>query len=179
MSQATREPTLEDIAAAREAIGTATPSTVLDAFLPKPVTHLGQKLVSITAGHELLFAQISHPLATGKKWEDIDVLMALFIFSRPSRTLFEMVADDTFDPQFFSFLDSIPVADIEKLGHDMVAHWMRSRAAAIAMENPHSTAKKKAEASAGGSPPSPPPAKSTAGFRTWLSTTFRWPKSSR
>ena len=143
------------------------------------VTHLGQTLVPITAGHELLFAQISHPLATGKKWEDVDVLMALFIFSRPSRQLFQMVAEDSFETAFFAFLDTIPTGDIQQLGHDMVAHWVRSRAAAIPMENPHSTAKKKAVASAGGSPPSPPPANSSAAFRTWLSTTFRSLRFSR
>lgn len=175
----TREPTLEDIAAARDAISAGTPEAVLNAFLPRPVTHLGQTLIPITAGHELLFAQIKHPLSTGSKWEDIDVLMALFIFSRPSRHLFEMVGNDTFEREFFGFLDSIPVADIEKLGNDMVAHWLRSRSAALAMENPHSTTKKKAAALDGGSTPSPVPAKTSDGFRKWLSTTFPSRKSSR
>jgi hypothetical protein len=180
MSEPTKpEPNLDDIAAAMNAVDGRTPSNVLEAFLPKPVTHLGQKLVPLSAGHELLLAQISHPLATGTKWEDSDVLMALFVFSRPSRLLFAMVADSTFEAEFFAFIDTIPTADIPKLGQDMVSHWMRSRATALAMESEHSTGQKKTADLDGGSTQSPPHAKSTAGFRRWLSTTFRFAKSSR
>jgi hypothetical protein len=171
-------PTLEDISAAVMETDGRTPAAVLDAFLPKTVTHLGQKLVPISAGHELLLAQTAHPLATGEKWEDIDVLMALFIFSRPSRLLFSMVADDTFEAEFFIFIDTIPSADIAKLGHDMVAHWVRNRATALAMENEHATTQKKTVGSVGGSTPSAQLAKSTGGLRTWLSTMCRFLKSS-
>lgn len=129
------EPTIEDIAAARQSSDGKIPSTILDAFLPKPKTIFGQTLVPLTAGHELLLGQLDHPLATGQPMEDSDVLMALFVFSRPSRDLFAMVSNDTFEPAFFKFIDSIPPADIEKLGHDMVAHWVSGRATAIALES--------------------------------------------
>lgn len=170
-------PTLEDIAAAREAADSATPSAVLEAFLPKPVSHLGKKLVPITAGHELLLGQLGHPLATGAKWEDIDVLMALYVFSRPSRDLFSLVGEDTFEAEFFAFIDTIPTADIRALGQDMVGHWMRSRATAIAMESSHASTQKKTADSAGSSRLSARLAALTAGFRTRLSTTFRSAKS--
>jgi hypothetical protein len=136
-------PELTDIAAAMEAVDGKTPTTVLEAFLPKVATHLGKRLVPLTAGHELALAQLGHPLATGTKWEDVDVLMALFVFSRPSREVFAMIAGGTFEDDFFGFIDSIPSADIPKLGNDMVAHWMRSRATALAMESPTPGTQKK------------------------------------
>jgi hypothetical protein len=173
------EPTLEDIAAAQAAMEGKTPLAVIEAFLPPITSHCGQKLVPISAGHELLLAQIDHPLSTGAKWEDSDVLMALFVFSRPSRITFAMVADGTLEAEFFAFIDAIPATDIPKLGQDMVSHWMRSRNTALAMENEHSTAQKKTAVSDGGSTPLPRLARLTDGFRTWLCTTFRSLKSSR
>lgn len=172
------EPTLQDIAAAMLAADGKTPTVVLDAFIPKPASHLGQALVPLSAGHELLLAQTGHPLSTGEAWQDIDVLMALFIFAHPSRLLFAMVADGSFEAGFFAFIDRIPTADIPRLGQDMVSHWLRNRTTALAMESEHATAQKKTAVSAGGSTLSARLAKSTAGVRTWLSTTFRSPKSS-
>jgi hypothetical protein len=166
-------PTLDDISAAMMAVDGKTPAAVLEAFLPQKVTHLGQTLVPLTAGHELALAQLGHPLATGKAWEDIDVLTALFIFSRPSREVFAMIAGGTFEADFFLFIDSIPTADIPKLGADMAAHWMRSRATALAMESPHPSAQKKTADSAGGSTLSARLAALMDGPRKWFSTTFR------
>ena len=142
-------PDLNDIAAALAAADGKTPAAVIDAFLPKPVTHLGQKLVPLKAGHELLLSYIGHPLIAGEKWEDVDVLMALFIFSRPSKELFGMVADDTFEVEFFGFIESIPPTDINRLGQDMVSHWLKSRATALAMGSDHSAAQKKTAVLAG------------------------------
>lgn len=161
------------------AVDGKTPTTVLAAFLPKTSTHLGKKLVPLTAGHELALAQLGHPLATGTKWEDVDVLMALFVFSRPSREVFAMIQSGTFEDDFFGFIDTIPSADIPKLGNDMVAHWMRSRATALAMESPTPGTQKKTADSGGGSTLSQRLAQLTSGCRTWLSTTFRFAKSSR
>lgn len=171
-------PNLQDLAAAIRAADGQTPTAVLDAFLPRAVSHLGQRLLPLTAGHELLLAQTRHPLASGEKWEDADVLLALFIFSRPSRLLFSMVADDSFEAEFFVFIDSIPTADIPALGHDMVSHWLRSRSTALAMECQHATAQKKTADSAGSSALSARLARFTAGFQTWFSTRCHSPKSS-
>lgn len=146
---ATPEPALDDIAAAIAAAEGKIPAAVLNAFLPIPKTHLGQTLVPLKAGHELLLSQIGHPLATGEKWEDVDVLMALFIFSRPSRELFDMVAADTFERRFFEFIDSIPPSDISALGEVMVAHWVTARVTAIAMESKHAKGQKKTAVLAG------------------------------
>jgi hypothetical protein len=162
------EPTLDEIAAALAAVEGSTPTAVLDAFLPRPVSTVGQKLVPLTSGHELLLAHVKHPLSTGAKWEDFDVLMALFIFSRQSRDLFELVNQDQLENAFFAFVDSIPPQDIPKLGQDVAAHWMRSRRTALAMTNEHTTAKKKTVALAGSSPPSHPVAKRSV-FRWMLS----------
>ena len=174
MSESTApEPTLDDIAAAMAAADGKTPSAVIEAFLPKRMTHLGQKLVPMKAGHELMLAQLGHPLATGQPWEDIDVLTALFVFSRPSRELFAMVEDDTFQKVFFEFIDEIPPADIPKLGSDLISYWMKTRASALSMENKHSTAQKKTAVSDGGLTLSARLARSMGGFRKSLSTIFR------
>lgn len=143
------EPTLEDIAAAKEASGGSHPSAVLNAFLPRTKTILGNRLLPVMAGHELLLAQIAHPLSVAGPMADSDVLMALFIFSMPSRELFQMISDDTFESEFFAFLDSIPASDIEKLGEEMVAHWISGRVTALAMESKHPGAQKKTAASGG------------------------------
>lgn len=169
---------LEDLAAAVNAADGKTPSALLDAFLPKPSTFLGNRLLPLTAGHELLLSQVSHPLANGGEWKDMDVMMALFIFSKPSRELFSFIADDTFESEFFAFLDSVPSGDVAKLGDAMVSHWLKSRSTALAMESPDSNAQKKTEGSDGSSTPSAPFAQRTDGFLTWLSTTFRWRRSS-
>ena len=179
MSETTPEPTLEDIADAREATGGKMPRVVLDAFLPKKQTHLGQTLVPLTAGHELILSQLGHPFVTGKGFEDIDVLMALYVFSRPSRELFALVASDEFEAEFFRFIDGIPMPDVQALGSDMVAHWLASRATAMEMENPHASAQKKTADSDGGSRPLVPLAKRMGGLQTWFSTIFRSAKSSR
>lgn len=172
------EPTLDDIAAAIAASDGKTPSSVIEAFLPKPMSHLGKRLVPMTAGHELLLAQLGHPLATGTKWEDVDVLLALFVFSRPSRELFHLMEQDTFQAEFFSFIDAIPPADIAQLGSDLIAHWTRTRASALAMESRHTTAQKKTAASAGSSTPSAALARFTAGCRSKFSMIFRSVSSS-
>ena len=114
---------------------------VIDDIIPKSVSTLGKRLVPLKAGHQLLISQIRHPLATGEKWEDSDVLMALFIFSRPSRELFAALADDTFEAEFFAFIDCIPSADVPVLGQDMVSHWVRSRASAATDQKAHAAAK--------------------------------------
>jgi hypothetical protein len=88
-----------------------------------------------------------------------------------------MVANDTLESEFFGFIDSIPSADIAVLGPDMVAHWMTARVTALHMESKHAGAQKKTAVSAGGSTPSQQLAKSSAGIRKWLSTTFRSRKS--
>lgn len=173
--------TNNDIAAALASLdSSSTPGAVLDAFLPKPVTVIGKKLLPLTAGHELALAYTKHPLASGGKWEDSDVLLALFLFSRPSREIFALIEDGCFEDAFLAFVDSIPPADIPQLGHDLVAHWMRNRRTALAMENEHATAaKKKTEDSAGGSAPFPKPAVSLVVCLIKWCTKFLWPRSSR
>jgi hypothetical protein len=178
MPEAKPEPTLEDIAAASEAVAGKFPKAVLESFLPPLTSHLGQKLVPLSAGHELLLAQIDHPLATGGKWDDQDVLMALFLFSRPSRVSFALVAEGTLEAEFFAFIDAIPAADIPALGKDMVSHWMRSRNTALAMENEHAKAQKKTAASDGGSTPLRQRARRMAGCLNKLCTMYRFLKSS-
>lgn len=170
--------TIEEITAAMMAVDGKTPSAVLEAFIPKTQTCLGRQLVPITVGHELALSQLNHPLATGRPWEDMDVLTALFVFTQPSRMIFSKIAGGTFEADFFEFIDSIPTADIAGLGSDMVAHWMRSRATAIGMENPHSTTQKKTAASGGFSMSLGLLARFTDGILKWFSTIFRLPRSS-
>ena len=146
-----REPALDDIAAALAITEGRTPGAVVGAFLQKPVTIQGRRMAAYTAGHDLLFCDLGHPYATGGKWEGRDVLMALFVCSHPSRELFAMVAADTFEKNFFDFIETLPSHDISAVCRDLVAHLARSRRTALPMENAHGTGKKKAAASAGGS----------------------------
>lgn len=143
------EPTLDEIALALHNVEGRVPRAILESFLPIPKTTLGRRLVPLKAGHELLLAQIDHPLANGGKWEDSDVLMALFIFSNPSRALFGMVEDESFERSFFEFIDTIPPTDMQALAETMVAHWVSARVTAIAMESPHSKGQKKTAVLAG------------------------------
>ncbi len=176
MTAAPPEPTLEDIAAARAAVDGKPPTAVLEAFLPTPAAHHGVRLIPLTAGHELLLAQLSHPLSTGAKWDATDVLVAFFVFSRPSDLLFESIAADTFQPEFLAFITGLPAAATEGLGDKLIKHWLGSRKTAVAMESEHGQGKKKAADSAGFSPPSPPPAGFMAGVLTRFCTAFRWCK---
>lgn len=115
--------------------------------MAKAPTHPSTSLVRLSAGHDLFISQNGHPLATGAPWEDVDVLMALFIFSHPSRLLFTMIADDTLQAEFLLFVDAIPADSMPKIGTDVVSHWMKNR----------------------------PPAhgKTLGKFRIWLSGIFR------
>ena len=135
-------------------------AAVLDSVIPQSVTSLGKKLVPLKAGHQLLISQIGHPLATGKPWEDSDVLMALFVFSRPSNELFALLAEDRFEAEFFAFVESIPTADIPALASDMAGHWIRSKACSGAVIK------------------TPPPPRRKSGFRAWLKPLgFIFPKN--
>ena len=146
-----REPALEDIAAALAITDGRTPGTVVEAFLQKPVTIQGCRMAPYTAGHDLLFCDLQHPYATGGTWDGRDVLMALFVCSHPSRDLFAMVADETFEKKFFDFIETLPSHDISDVCRQLVAHLARSRRTALPMENAHGNGKKKAEDSDGGS----------------------------
>ena len=175
----TAEPTIEQIAAAREGAGGRIPSAVVDAFVPTPAKSLGQRLVPLKAGHELVLSKIGHPLSTGKSWDDEDVLIALFVFSRSSRDLFALLEREEFKDCFFEFVDSIPIGDVAKLGSDMVAHWMSARNTALPMESRHGGAQKKTEDSDGSSRLSAERACPTDGVWTLLCTIFRWLRFSR
>lgn len=176
MSENLTAPTLEEIAAAMTATDGKPPTAVLDAFIPAPTAHSGIRLLPLRAGHELLLAQLSHPLSTGEKWDSTDVLVAFFVFSHPSDVLFEMVADDTFQAGFLEFINQLPAAATDGLGEKLISHWLKSRSTALAMESEHGGGKKKAVASGGFSPPSATLAGSTAGFLPRFFTKFRWLK---
>lgn len=174
MSENSPAPTLEEIAQAMTAVEGKPPSAVLDAFLPVPTAHSGVRLLPLKAGHELLLAQLSHPLSTGEKWDSTDVLVAFFVFSHPSDVLFEMVAVDTFQHAFLKFVHDLPVAATDGLGEKLINHWLKSRNTALAMESEHGGGKKKAVALAGFSLPSALLAKCTAGFLRRFFMKFRW-----
>lgn len=176
MSESALEPTLEDIAAAMTATDGKPPTAVLDAFIPSPTAHSGFRLLPLRAGHELLLAQLSHPLSTGEKWDSTDILVAFFVFTHPSDLLFEMVGDDTFQAGFIRFVHELPVSATDGLGEKLISHWLKSRNTALAMESEHGGGKKKAVGSGGYSPRSAWPARFTAGFLRKFFMKFRWLK---
>lgn len=151
-----RDLTQEDIVAATMAGQEGTPRAVIDAFLPLPVTAAGRKLFPLTAGHELILAQTNHPIATGKEWESVDVLSALFIFSHQSRLLFSMISDGTFEVEFYKFIDGLSACDVQKLGVEMIEHWSNSRKTALEMTSDSEGPQKKTADSAGCSTPFAP-----------------------
>jgi len=148
MSEPTSLDALAD--ALRDAEG-KTPSDVVAAFLPDCKTIFGQKLLPLTAGHDLFLEKIAHPFATGgKEWTSHDLAVAMFAFTTPSRDLFRMVANDTLEDALFDFLDSLPFGDLEPAAAELVGHWISHRATALAMRSPRSEGQKKTAASVGG-----------------------------
>jgi hypothetical protein len=145
------------------------PEDVVMAFCPAGAFVGGLPLIPLTAGHDLFLSQTKHPLSrsAGTSWTAVDVAMALFAFTRPSRTLFGLIANDELEDALHEFLDSIPMGDIETAAADLIAHWLRARATALPMQHPSgvdSRSKKKAD-SDGGSQSYPGRAKTTDGSR--------------
>lgn len=145
----TQKPTLEQLAAAMEEVAGKTPKEVLEAFIPVATSAAGVPLVPLKLGHEMILAQLNHPFATGRKLDDTDVLMAFFVFSRPSTEGFAMIADGSFDATFFQFLETLPADDIKSIAPCIVTHWATARATAIEMRSPHPNGSKKKEGSDG------------------------------
>jgi hypothetical protein len=152
MSSAPAAPSLEQIAELLQASEGKTPSDVLAAFLPDRRTAFGQRLVPLTAGHDLLLEKLAHPFARpGTEWKAHDLAVALLCFTRPSRELFQLIEDGTFEDAVFELLDSLPFGDLDAAAAELVAHWATHRATALSMRSPHSVGEKKTAGSAGGS----------------------------
>jgi hypothetical protein len=170
--------TVEDLEIAQERTDGRIPAKVIEAFLPVSPEIMGQRLVPLTLGHELVLSRINHPLAKGGKWEDVDVLTALFVFSRTSRELFALLAEDRFEPVFFEFVDSLPMLEAKNLAEVMVSHWAKSKATALSLSSPHGGgSQKKTAASDGGSEHLVRHARSMVGPLTWLRMMCRWLRS--
>lgn len=173
------ETTIEQLAEALENVEGRTPMEVLDAFCPVGRKIGGVSLVELSAGHELFLARVRHPLAMGKgaAWQAHDVAMALFAFTRPSAVLETHVRDGSLEEALHEFLGTLPLASMETAAADLLAHWIRARASAVAMQTPAGirppTPKKKPD-SAGSSPSSPTPAVNSLSRRLWSSTKSRW-----
>jgi hypothetical protein len=146
-------PTLAELEEAIEASETSIPREVLDAFCPEGTKVGGIALVPLTAGHELFLARVAHPLASRAPadWAPHDVGVAWFAFTRSSRELFRMVESETFEDELHGFLDEVPAGDIDRAAAALMAHWLRSRETAVAMDYPAGSAPKKKAASVGGS----------------------------
>jgi hypothetical protein len=147
------ETTLEQLAEAMENTRGKTPAEVVDAFCPKGASVAGLPLVPLTAGHDLFLSRVNHPLSrnAGGTWTPHDVAIALFAFTRPSRELFAMVEDETWDQALFAFLDTIPMGEIEAAAAALVTHWIRARATMVPMSSPHQAAGSKKKRASGGS----------------------------
>jgi hypothetical protein len=144
-------PSLDQIAEALQSSEGRTPSDVLAAFLPDRATVFGQRLVPLTAGHDLLLEKLAHPFTRpGTEWKSHDLAVAMLVFTRPSRELFRMIDSGDFEDAIFELLDTLPFGDLEAAAAELVAHWATHRATALAMRSPHSSAEKKTAASAGG-----------------------------
>jgi len=151
------ETTIEHLQAALEASAGKFPEELLKAFLPERQTLFGQQLVPLTAGHFLALVNFNHPLACkGVTWTYEDIPLAMFIFTRPSGVIFDLIGNGTFEAEFFAFLETLPCEEMGGAIEQLVSHWMTANAPALAMKAPGSAQKKTAD-SDGGSPPSPAP----------------------
>lgn len=112
------------------------------AVFAAPKTTIGKALVPLSAGHQLLISQFEHPLATGNAWSDSDVLLALFIFSKPASEHFALLADDAFEAEFLKFVDTLPAGQVHDLGHDMISHWMIGNTTEAAGDSSGATTRK-------------------------------------
>lgn len=144
--------TIDQLSEALENTRGKTPLEVVDSFCPRGTKIGGHPLVELKAGHDLFFQRIKHPLAGNhlQDWTATDVAVALFAFTRTSKELFRAINEDTLEDELHEFLDDIPLGAIEAAGADLIAHWIRSRATAVPMTNPHATGSKKKRVSDGG-----------------------------
>lgn len=174
----TKQPTVEQLAAALDETAGQTPKEVTDAFVPTGTSAAGVPFVRLTLGHEMLLAQLRHPFSTGKKLEDSDVLTAFFVFTRPSTEGFAMIERGNFETEFFAFLETLPADDIKSISPRVVEHWALARATAIEMRSPHPNGVKKKAASGGCSPRLPELARRFASLLTRCFTKSRSIRSS-
>lgn len=101
------------------------PKRVLNAFVPVGRDGGGIALREMSAGIIMLLKQIDSPLMqTVKKGQkpkaigDMDLMRAIFVFARPGRQVFELLAlgPKHLDAAVMEFADSIPVTDLPALG---------------------------------------------------------------
>lgn len=169
------ETTIDQLAEALENVEWRTPMEVLDAFCPVGRKIGGVALVELTAGHDLFLSRIRHPLAIGKgsSWQAHDVATALFAFTRPSVELEKHISQGTLEDALHEFLGTLPMAAMETAAADLLAHWIRARSTAVAMQAPAGirapAAKKKPDSD--GCFPSSPPLAGNSLYRRMLSFT--------
>jgi hypothetical protein len=130
-----------------------TATEILDAFGPYRETIGGRPLVPLRIGHKLLLEKFGHPLASRRplatEWAAEDLAIALFVFTRPSRELYQMVEDGTFAAEVFAMLDEIPAAELDSLPASLLRHWFASEETMLAMKSPHVSGQKKTAGSGG------------------------------
>lgn len=145
------ETTVDHLAEAQKNIRGRIPQEILQAFLPGKQTVFGRSLVPLSAGHHLLMVQLGHPLVNESKlWAPEDIPLAMFVFTRRSNELFQLIANDTFDAEFYDFLESLPCAEMGDAIQTLVAHWLAATTTALPMTSPYAAAQKKTAASVGG-----------------------------
>lgn len=129
---------LEKLKKAIENAESKTPKEVLEAFIPEGKKVGNFELVDPTFGHGLFLSNIDHPLATGNVdgWTAYDIAIALFAFTRSSKDLAAMVRNDSLETELYSFLDEIPIEDVEKSATILIAHYFGAMKTIVPMENP-------------------------------------------
>ncbi len=136
---------LEQLQQAIENTNGRTPEEVLDAFLPKS-KKIGQfDLVEVTYGHCLILENLDHPLIKNKNegWTATDLGIALFVFTRPSELLHQLIKTDKFEEELYSFLSEIPANKYKDFAQDIIFHYYGSMTNVVEMESKTSNAQKK------------------------------------
>ncbi len=121
-----------------------TPGQVVRAFCPNGNIVAGHKLAPVTAGHDLLFTQLDHPIHRhGAEWSAHDVAVAFYVLTRNSKDLFAQIENDTFTEGLYAFLETIPLAESNVIAGAIMAHWIAAHETSVSLKSPIAGSKKK------------------------------------
>jgi hypothetical protein len=136
---------LEQLQEAIQNTNGRTPEEVLDAFLPRGKKIGDFDLVEVTYGHCLILENLDHPLIKNKNdgWTATDLGIALFVFTRSSALLHQLIKTDKFEEELYSFLSAIPANKYKDFAEDIIFHYYGSMTNVVEMESKTTGTQKK------------------------------------
>lgn len=122
-----------------------TPPEVISAFLPQNKKIGEFKLYDVTYGHCLVLENLNHPLVENRNcdWTATDLGVALFVFTRPSNVLHELIKEEKFEDELYEFLNQIPASKYRDFAQDIVFHYYGAMSNVVEMESKGKSSQKK------------------------------------